>query len=277
MGTADDEQQPGPARGTAAAGPGLLDPTALGELARLHGPGLYRFALSLVRDPDAADDLVQDTFVRALSRLDGFRGDSSPRTWLHRILHNLAIDRARRAGREVLVDEVEERWQDDAYTVDSEVVIVRAERRDELEDALIHLPFAYRAVILLHDVEGWRLAEIADSLGIGLPAAKQRLRRGRMALVTLLAAGADRRAALEGVPLSCWEARARVGEYLDDELALSERTRLERHLETCPTCPGLYTSLVGVRASLGSLRDPDTVVAPGLAARIERRLRGSDA
>jgi hypothetical protein len=122
--------------------------------------------------------------------------------------------------------------------------------------------------VLLHDVEEWTVAEIADRLGIDLPAAKQRLRRGRMMLVTALAAGAERREALTAVPLRCWDARRDVSDYLDGELADERRRLVERHLAACPTCPPLYAALVGVRAELGGLRDRDSVVTPALAERI---------
>src|SRR5690606_14497289 len=111
-----------------------------------------------------------------------------------------------------------------------------------------------RSVVLLHDVEGWTVAEIADLLELGLPAAKQRLRRGRMMLVTALADGQERRENLKGVPLHCWDARRHVSDYLDGDLGPETSSMLERHLETCPTCPPLYASLVGVQAELGTLR-----------------------
>jgi RNA polymerase sigma-70 factor, ECF subfamily len=237
-----------------------------------HAPALYRFALALARDPHAAEDLVQETFLRAFERRGTFRADAAPITWMHRILHNLAIDRARRSDREVLVDDVEDKWRDDAYTVDSAVVVERAEAREELEDGLVRLPFIYRSAVVLHDVEGWTMKDIAGAQGIELPAAKQRLRRGRMMLVTALAAGTERRAALRGVPLRCWEARGRVSDYLDGELDQTEAALVERHLRSCPTCPPLYASLVGVQARLEGLRDLNTVVPPGLAERIQERL-----
>lgn len=253
-----------------------LNASGVESLAAEQSPSLYRFAISLVRDHATAEDLVQDTFLRAFERRASFRGDCSPATWLRRILHNLAIDRARRSVREVLVDEVEERWRDDAYTVDSEAVIERAQTRAELEDALLRLPFIYRTAVVLHDVEGMTVQEIADALELGLPAAKQRLRRGRAMLVTALASGAQRREALGGVPLSCWEARCNVSDYLDGELDDQTRTKLERHIEACPTCPPLYTALVGVKGELGDLRDPDTVIPPDLAERIPTAIRTSD-
>ena len=248
-----------------------LEADSFGALVAEHSPSLYRFARTLVRNTHAAEDLVQETFLRALEKGDTFRAEASVRTWLHRILHNLAVDRARRNHREVLVEDVEERWRDDAYTVDSETVVERAETREELEDALVRLPFIYRSTVVLHDVEAWTLREVADAQGIQLPAAKQRSRRGRMMLVTALAGGAERRATSRGVPLRCWNARSRVSDYLDGELPPDERGLVERHLETCPTCPPLYASLVGVKDRLGTLRDPDTVIPPGLADRIQRR------
>lgn len=245
--------------------------TDVAALAERHSASLYRLALALTREPASAEELVQETFLRALERGGDLREPEAAGAWLRRVLHNLAVDRHRRTRRELLMDDVEERWRDDAYTVDASVVVARAETRDELEDALVHLPFDYRAAVLLHDVEGWTVKEIADAAGIGLAAAKQRLRRGRMLLVTRLAEGTERREALAGVPLTCWHAREQVSEYLDGAVDPETAALLERHLATCPTCPPLYAALVGVRAELGKRRDPDTVVPPGLARRLAGR------
>jgi len=234
-------------------------------------PALSRTARVLVRDPVRAEDLVNDTIVRALEKASTFRGESSVRHWLRRIMHNLAIDQARRPT-ELLVDEIEDRWRDDAYSVDAEAVVLRAETQDEVLDALVHIPYAYRATVILHDMEGLTAKEVADVMDVGLPAAKQRLRRGRMALVSALAAGHERRVALDGVPLRCWDARAQVSDYLDDELDRDERGRVEQHLESCPTCPPLYAALVGVTAVVAGLRDGDNVVKPELAVRIRSQL-----
>lgn len=235
-------------------------------------PGLYRYALSLTRDHDLAEDLVQDTVVKALEKADTFRGDASVQTWLHRILHHRYVDHLRATEAAVRRDSTAERterlWGDDSYTVDGEQVVLRAERDDELRDALSHLPVTYRSAVVLHDVEGWTAARIAEVHEISLPAAKQRIRRGRMMLVDELAAHAERHAELKGVPMRCWAVREKVTDYLDDELSPLERTTLERHLGWCPTCPPLFASLVGVRDGLERLRDPDTVITPELATRL---------
>jgi len=243
----------------------MIEPGDLVE----HSEGLYRFAMHLTRDPELAADLVQDTLLRALERSDQYRGEAPLRVWLRRILHNLAIDRARRSAREVVVEEVEDHWRDDAYTVDPAGVAERTQIREELEDALVRLPFIYRAAVTLHDVEGWTVQQVADVQEISLPAAKQRLRRGRMSLVTLLAEGHERRHLLEGVPMRCWDARQHVSDFLDGILDEPTARMVVAHLAECPTCPPLYAALVDANQHLSSLRDPDAVIPPD----VDRRVR----
>lgn len=257
----------------------MQDPAREALIARLahDAPALtddlLRFARSLTNDQAAAEDLVQETFARALAAAGQYRGEASLRTWMHRILHHLAIDRARRSAHELVVDEVEQRWRDDAYSVDPATLAAAALERHEIEDALARLPFHYRSAVVLHDMVGWTVAEIAAELDIGLPAAKQRLRRGRMMFTTSLADGAERRRHLEGVPMRCWDARQLVSDYLDDELPAEQRHVVESHLATCPTCPPLYASLVTACHVLGGLRDRDDVVPPAVASRIAELLR----
>ena len=235
--------------------------------------GLYRYAHSITANQAEAEDLVGDTVVRALERAAQYRGEASLRTWLHQILYHLAVDRARHHAHELSVDDVEERWRDDTYSVDAEAVVERAESAAELREALVHLPQHYRSAVVLHDAEGWPATDVAAVLGISVPAAKQRIRRGRMMLVSALAHGKERRTANAGVPLSCGEARDQVSSYLDDELEPARRAVLEAHLAGCATCPPLYQALVGATASLGNLHDPDTVIPAALAERVRHRLR----
>jgi len=236
-----------------------------------EAPGLLRYARTIVRDQALAEDLVQETLTRALEKRASFRGDSSLATWLHRILHNAAVDHARRSREDATEDVaslVEKRWQDDTYTVDISIVAERAQTIEELKDALLRLPLIYRTAVVLHDMEELTVAEIARIHKIGLPAAKQRLRRGRMMLVSALASGAERRAARHGVPLTCWDARTQVSDYLDDSLPTRKRQLLETHLESCPTCPPLYAALVRARDAVGLLRDSDAVIPSAVAKRI---------
>lgn len=232
-----------------------------------HLDDLHRLALRLTRRPADAADLVQETVVRALERGHTYRGEAPLGAWLRRILHNLAVDRGKRAAREVPVAEVEQRWTDDAYTVDAAIVVERAQSQEDLEEALVHLPFIYRSTLVLHDADGMTLSEIADLQGASLPAVKQRLRRGRMALVSALASGVEEHVTM-GVPLRCWDARRHVSDYLDEQLDAATARTVEAHLAGCPTCPPLYAALVGVRAEMAELRDPDSVIPSELVERL---------
>lgn len=215
---------------------------------------------------------MQETLTRALEKADSLQSPAALRSWLFRIAHNTTIDfyrKQREDPSEDIAAEVEQRWRDDDYTVDADVVVIRSETADEVRDALVRLPYAYRSVVVLHDAQGWTAREVAEVMDLGLPATKQRLRRGRMMLVSALAAGHERRVATAGVPLRCWDARQHVSAYLDGELPQATATAVEAHLAGCPTCPPLYASLVSVRDAMGELRDPDAVVPDAVAERIK--------
>jgi RNA polymerase sigma-70 factor (ECF subfamily) len=235
-------------------------------------PRLVHLATRLVRDPDQAEDCAQETIIGAWRRRDQLREPAALSAWLRRSLVNRIIDRSRTHHDELDIEAVEEDWRDDHYSVAPDRVLERAELRDALEDALARLPVIYRVPVVLHDALGWTAAEIARAMDAGLPATKQRLRRGRMMLVSALAEHDERRQASLAQPLRCWRARRHVSAYLDGELDQATRTMVETHLEDCPTCPPLYASLVGVRATLGGLRDPDTVVEETIADRIREGL-----
>jgi len=128
-----------------------------------------------VRDPDAAEDCAQETIVGAWRRRDQLRDPAALPAWLRRSLVNRVIDRARAHHDELDIEAVEADWHDDAWSVQPERVLERAELRDELEDALARLPVIYRVPVVLHDVLGWTGPEIARAMEAALPATKQRL------------------------------------------------------------------------------------------------------
>lgn len=263
---------PGPERSSPAADGG---PAAGAEvLLRLEAelPRLVRLATKLVRDPDAAEDLAQETLIAAWRNADRLRSPEALWSWLRRTLLNRVIDRSRARRDELDIEAVEADWRDDHFTVQPERVLEIAELREDLEDALARLPAIYRLPVVLHDALGWKAAEIASAMDAGLPATKQRLRRGRMMLVSALAADDARRLASLEQPMRCWRARRHVSAYLDGELDPGTVAAVEGHLARCPTCPPLYAALVGVRARLEGLRDPDTVVENDVARRVRAHL-----
>lgn len=248
-----------------------MDRRDLAELLPPQRDALLRYAMTITRDPATAEDLVQETLTRALERSESLAEDRAVRAWLFRIAHNLAVDHyrsLRESPCDDIAHEVELRWRDDDYTVDAAVVATRTETVEELRDALVRLPVGYRSVVVLHDAEGWTSREIAEALQLGVPAVKQRLRRGRMMLVSALASGHERRVATLGVPLRCWDARRHVSSYLDRELDGPTAAALEAHLAGCPTCPPLYASLVSAHGAMAGMRDPDSVVPAAVAQRI---------
>ncbi len=144
-------------------------------------PALRRYAVALVRDREAADDLVQDCLVRALERRHLWRGEGSPRAWMFRILLNLVRDDHRhrriRAHLTVVTDE-------DAASQDFAVAGGQDAHMDlvEVHAAMGRLPDDQRAALLLVAVEGMRLSEAAEALEIPEGTLVSRLGRARAAL-----------------------------------------------------------------------------------------------
>jgi len=140
------------------------DDTALGLLVRRHHGGAYRLAMSFVHDPDAAEDVVQDAFVKAARALDRFRGDASFRTWLYRITANEAKGALRRSGRrsETPIDGLPEMAADGPDPSDALALADDAERARAL---LATLPEKQRLSVALRTQEGLSFREIGEITG----------------------------------------------------------------------------------------------------------------
>ncbi|HEY3994023.1 MAG TPA: sigma-70 family RNA polymerase sigma factor [Ktedonobacteraceae bacterium] len=165
------------------------DTTMFGVLVTRHTHRIYGLALRLLGNSEEAEDATQEAFLRAYAHLASFRGSASFASWLYRIMLNVCRDQLRRRQaheRTVELSHIDQLWSDEHYTVDPERVVLALENRQVIEQALHHLPAKYRATLLLHEVDGLTLTEIADILDTPLPTVKSRLQRARMALVTLL-------------------------------------------------------------------------------------------
>jgi RNA polymerase sigma-70 factor (ECF subfamily) len=137
----------------------------------------------LVGDPHLASDVAQEAFIRAWRALPKFRGDSKFSTWLYRITVNTSWTVKKRAGRH-RASPIEEHTTVPA-PLDAnhpEVAGEVLELRGRLRDALDRLPDHQRQVVVLKDIYGWSHAEIAESMGITVTAAKVRLHRARARL-----------------------------------------------------------------------------------------------
>ena len=154
------------------------DREALGALYRRHAGQAYSLALRISGDPDRAQDLVQDAFLRAFERLDRFRGDAPFGAWLKRILTNLSVDRARGDWR----------WVLDEERVDA-AMAVAAETASQLDalGLLARLAPLSRMVLVLYEYEGYSHAEIAALLQRTEVWSKTTLSRARARLAGWLA------------------------------------------------------------------------------------------
>lgn len=138
------------------------DERAATELVERHAPALARFAAASGVRQDV-DELVQDTLVRAFNSLDGFRGESSFRTWLFTIQRRLLLDRRRAENRRKDRDELHE---DDAATgYDALDSVVAEETNERLQKAVDRLSPTQRVVFTLRIAEGMSYKEIAEAVG----------------------------------------------------------------------------------------------------------------
>jgi RNA polymerase sigma factor (sigma-70 family) len=146
-------------------------------------PSLRRYARTFVRDASAADDLVQDTLERAISRWHQRRSDGDARAWLFTILHNLAVNHLRRAarrGRELPLDDAGE---PDVATPSTQE---DALRHADILAAVGQLPDDQRGVLLLVSIEDVSYAEAARILDIPIGTVMSRLARARARLLKLV-------------------------------------------------------------------------------------------
>lgn len=158
------------------------DQDAFEELVRRETPQLYRLLLRMLGNPAAAEDVVQECFIRAWRALPSFRGEARFSTWIYRIAINEANRfLARESRRELLPFDDVMLDVPDLGASTTELAEAR-ELRERLEALLLELPAHYRAAVVLRDVEGFSNEEAAELLELELRNFKSRLHRGRMAL-----------------------------------------------------------------------------------------------
>ena len=146
---------------------------------------LYRVALRLTRSPADAEDLVQETFLKAFRAADQFEPGTNLRAWLFTILHNTARNRARDRARDVVsvdsdaVDRATEVQPSSGRAETPETALLRETLAPELQTAIDALPDAFRQAVWLRDVEEFSYAEIAKMLSVPIGTVMSRISRGR--------------------------------------------------------------------------------------------------
>lgn len=166
------------------------DHAAFELIMRRHNQRLYRLALGIVRDPSEAEDVVQEAYIRAYTKLDGFQGPDGLSAWLGRIASNEALGRLRRGKRLVALDDAPPDAAETSNVVplgsalpaDPERLAANGELRQLIERAVGELPDDFRAVFMLRAVEGLSVAETAAHLDLEQATVKTRFHRARTRL-----------------------------------------------------------------------------------------------
>jgi RNA polymerase sigma-70 factor (ECF subfamily) len=164
---------------SAAAG----DHDAFASLMRAHEDRIFAVCLRILADREMALDATQDTFIAAFRKAHQFEGNSAVGTWMYRIAVNNCYDLLRRARRRP-VDSLPE-YFDQADPSATETVEASA-HRGEIEEALASLPPDFRAAVVLSDIEGMSLPDVALTLGVPVGTVKSRVFRGRKLLARRL-------------------------------------------------------------------------------------------
>ena len=182
------------------------DRAAYGQIVIVYQDRLYNAVLRIVGDADEAAEVTQDAFMRGLSKLEGFRGDAGPYTWLFRIAVNLAISSVRknRRRRSFSLEACHDGSSGDGNgsarrespdqaaglidrtgrdTADQPLETLEKRERDQkVVEALGRVDCEYRAMLVMRDIEGFDYQQMADLLDLPLGTLKSRLFRARLAL-----------------------------------------------------------------------------------------------
>jgi len=166
------------------------DTRAFGELVRRYEGKIFRLAQHVTQNREDAEDVLQETFMKAYEHLEQFKGDSKFYTWIVRIAVNQALMKLRRrkTDKSVSLDETFDTGEDTvvreiaAWDEDPEQQFSREELGGILNTAIQSLEPPYRSVFVLRDIDELSTEETAEALGLSIPAVKSRLLRARLQL-----------------------------------------------------------------------------------------------
>jgi len=165
------------------------DAEAFESLYHLHKRRVYSLCLRMTANTAAAEDLTQEAFLQLFRKIGTFRGESAFSTWLHRMAVNVVLMQLRKKGLAVVPLEETIESEDESPRKEpgaEDVRLAGSIDRLQLEHAIAALPPGYRAVFLLHDVEGYEHNEIARIVGCSIGNSKSQLHKARMKLRELL-------------------------------------------------------------------------------------------
>ncbi|MFT3924150.1 MAG: sigma-70 family RNA polymerase sigma factor [Myxococcales bacterium] len=240
---------------------------------------IYRFGLKMCGDSEDAKDVLQETMLSVARNIGSFRGDSSLSTWLYRIAHSFCVkhrhklrDRPPSLAASMLAETKPVDRPDDSLD--------QRELQAELTAAVHELEPMYREVLVLRDMEGLSAPEVAEVLGIGVPAVKSRLHRARLAVRNRLGAYLDTlpgpAVRTEPTP-NCPDVLDLFSRHLEGDVPPDLCRQLEAHVGACASCRAKCDSLKKTLALCRSV--PEAEVPAEIQASIREalhELRGTD-
>jgi len=167
------------------------DAAAFESLYQLHNRRVYSLCLRMVGNTAEAEDLTQEAFLQLFRKISTFRGESAFSTWLHRLAVNVVLMKLRKkSGKETSLEQVTDGDEESGTPRRDfgapDVRLSGSLDRVNLQRAVEQLPPGYKAVFVLHDVEGFEHNEIADIMGCSIGNSKSQLHKARMRLRDLL-------------------------------------------------------------------------------------------
>jgi RNA polymerase sigma-70 factor (ECF subfamily) len=169
------------------------DSAAVADLAAAYGPRIHQLAFRYMKNWEDAEEVTQDVLLKVSRKIDAFRGDAALSSWIYRITFNTAMSRLRtgrqaRAAEQSRTDNVtaEPTPRSSPEPADWSALaddhVLRREMREQLLQALTHLPEVYRIPVILRDIQGLSTDEASAILGVKTQTLKSRLHRGRLIL-----------------------------------------------------------------------------------------------
>lgn len=252
------------------------DEDALTALIERYQPRIYGFGMKMCRNPEDAQDIVQETLLAAARTVRDFRGASSVSTWLYTIARSFCIKKRRKSkfAPEHVVS-LESESARGAFELPDrgrapDEVLHDGRVRQALERAVGALEPAYREVLILRDMEGLAAAEVAEVMELSVDAVKSRLHRARASVRRALLPLLDPAAATAGAP-GCPDMVRLFSRHLEGEINPDSCAEMERHLARCGRCQAACDSL---KDTLRLCRSgPQPRVPPAIQASIKAGIR----
>jgi RNA polymerase sigma-70 factor (ECF subfamily) len=165
---------------------------AMEEIVRRYSNKVYNLAYHLTRDASAAEEIMQEVFLTVIAKINSLTNDAYFSTWLYRVATNASygfLRKEKKYTEQTTLEEIDQETSQD-YEYDwstlPDDILLSEESRTILQGSIDSLPEAMKTVVIMKDVEGFSNEEIAQSLGISVPAVKSRLHRGRLILRDVL-------------------------------------------------------------------------------------------